>query len=156
MAAGNRMGPLVGRTGLSCGLMRSFGGAGALGALIGAALLASGCGGAPRVSDGDARAVFGAVENEAQLVARQDCGGVSRPVSAGTRRAVALTIDVARKNPHALLPSPEFAGLEWRMSDYVADWAGVIEYCVGNGRRVHPSWRSLERSMDQAVAEMSR
>lgn len=123
-----------------------------------AALIAAGCGGgAPKVSDRDARAVLGAVRQDAQFVAVQDCGSVGRPVSEGTRRAVEVAIDVARKNPRAMLPSEEFAGLEYPMADYVAGWARTIEFCLGDeGRRVDPSWRTLERSMDQAIAEMRR
>jgi hypothetical protein len=122
-----------------------------------AALIAAGCGGgAPQVSEHDARAVYGAVEGDAQFVAVQDCGSVRRPVSDGTRRAVEVTLGVARKNPGAMLPSRDFAGLEWRMSDYVADWARTIEFCLQAGREVHPSWRTLERDMDRAVADMHR
>lgn len=122
-----------------------------------AALLAAGCGGgAPHVSDRDARAVFGAMREDAQFIAVQDCGSVARPVSDGTRRAVDVALGVARKNPAAMLPSEDFAGLEWRMSDYVADWARTIEFCLGSGRRVDPSWRTLERDLDQAVAELDR
>jgi len=154
MAAGNRARAVLGAHSLSSVAMTRS----AIPAAAAAcALLAAGCGGgAPHVSDRDARAVFGAVREDAQFIAMQDCASVGRPVSEGTRRAVRLTVDVARKNPRAILSSEDFAGLEYRMSDYIAAWARTIEFCLGDGRRVDPSWRVLERDMDQAIAEMDR
>lgn len=121
------------------------------------AVLMGGCGGAtPHVSERDARAVFAAFADDAQVVARQDCRSLRRPVTAGTRRAHEVMLRVARENPDAMLESQDFVGLEWRMGDYVARRAGDLDYCLGRVASPGAGWRELRSDLREAAASMRR
>jgi hypothetical protein len=103
----------------------------------------------------DQDAIFHAFVEEAQPLFRQGCFNVRRPVSEGTLGAYATLLKVARRDPEAIIHSPDFTDLEWTARGYVVARAEDIGYCMEHSPEVHPSWRQLQARLGREAAAVA-
>jgi hypothetical protein len=103
----------------------------------------------------DQDAIFRAFVKEAQPLFRQGCFNVRRPVSKGTVSAYATLLRIARRDPGAIIRSPDFSALEWSARGYVVARADDIGYCMEHSPKVHPSWRQLQARLGREAAAMA-
>jgi hypothetical protein len=103
----------------------------------------------------DQRAIVEAFVEDAQPLFRQDCRSVTSPVSDGTLGAYATLLRIARRDPRAILQSPDFVDVRWSASGYVADRVKDITFCMDRSSSVDASWRTLKARLDREVAAMT-
>lgn len=89
---------------------------------------------------------------ESQIFGREKCSNVSHPLGVGTRRAYAVLARVARANPDAVLPDPDFPDAERVIGEKASGVAEVIRYCLAEVATEGPGWRALADRLDEAAA----
>jgi hypothetical protein len=103
----------------------------------------------------DQRAIFEGFVRDARPLFRQDCRSVRAPVSDGTLDAYATLLRIARRDPRAILQSPDSVDLRWSTREYVAQRAADITFCMDRSPSADASWQRLKTRLDREVVAMA-
>jgi hypothetical protein len=118
---------------------------------------AAGCGStaAPRVSKDDQQELYYSLIHDNRPLGSPPaaCVSITRPLTPSARAAYTLILQVAAKNPRAMLQNPNDNTDVHSVGSYAGQWAHAMRFCVAHERRIGAGWRRMSARMTSATKD---